>query len=658
MRTGESGLTVFRLLTKQAGWLWVQSNARLVFRGGRPDCIVARQRALTNAEGEEHLRKRALQLPFTFTTGEAILYDSSPLSPLTALPARKRIRARKGTPTGQGPVQPGSPRGAMMRQDESMYLSSIAPTTQGSPWERRTSNDRHEDKKEKEEKEDHSLLALIETLLEKDTEEQPDLCSTLQHLGVTDLNRCSWEESSLRANSGPAGSQSFCPPPSSQGGGSYREKEVLFRDSGNVALPPPAHTTVPQTQKPGSLDSGQLTMAATPPQNMCTGPSRLHTHAKNFFGTGPTFQSPPQWQPQHTQPAPLNFGICQKPTISDFSPHQPAQDFQPNHTSSLPLGDNVVPRHLGQPGPGVLDSCKALMLWTAAHSGQWQGPLISSDPTSCGSHPLESIWDCPIQGQPVRVPVEVEGGQVARQAQPHLFHHLWSTTVNPCPPRAGPASDIPPKLCCGLPPSVQGAPGTPTDTLGSQEHPPHFLVVSQLSGSPACPSQELLHSPLAMQASYSMDPRWPAAKQQQWLCRPVREGLPSVQHLGGCSRDPIPQALQPSPFLSSTRSPPGIDSGQCKSPAEPTRQSKDRLVIPASSAGGKSQLQSSPVLPPCPPDPACPPASIQGSHDLQLQVSVGRQDHGDLGVAGRGAPPHWSSVELPANLNVRRHQPS
>lgn len=47
MRTGESGLTVFRLLTKRAGWLWVQSNARLLFRDGRPDGIVARQRALT-----------------------------------------------------------------------------------------------------------------------------------------------------------------------------------------------------------------------------------------------------------------------------------------------------------------------------------------------------------------------------------------------------------------------------------------------------------------------------------------------------------------------------------------------------------------------------------------------------------------------------------
>ncbi|XP_070345237.1 aryl hydrocarbon receptor-like isoform X2 [Equus asinus] len=59
MRTGESGLTVFRLLTKPAGWLWVQSNARLVFCSGQPDCIVAQQRALTNAEGEEHLHKRA-----------------------------------------------------------------------------------------------------------------------------------------------------------------------------------------------------------------------------------------------------------------------------------------------------------------------------------------------------------------------------------------------------------------------------------------------------------------------------------------------------------------------------------------------------------------------------------------------------------------------
>lgn len=548
-----------------------------------------------NAEGEEHLHKRALQLPFTFTTGEAILYDSSPLSPLTALPARKRIRAGKGTPTGQGPVHPGSLLGAVMQQDESMYLSCIAPTTQGSLLERRASTVRHEDKEEEEEKETPSLLAFIDTLLEKDTEEQPDLCSTLQHLGVTNLNQCLWDESLLRAESGPAGSQNFHLLPSSQGGGSHREKEVLFHDSGNVALPPPASTTLPQTLKPQpSLDSGQLTVEITPPQNRGTAPSCLHTNTQNFFTAGPAFQSPPQWQPQHTQAEPLNFGVCQKPTVFEFrplsessSPNQPAQLFQPNHTSSLSLGENVVPGHLDQPGPGVLDFCKEPMLWTASLSDQCQGPLISSDATSCGTHPLESIWESPLQDQTVMVPVEVEVGQVASQAPPYPFHQLWSTMANPCPPWAGPTSDIPPKLCYGLPLSVQGAPSTPKDTLGSQEHPPHSLVVSQLSGSPACPSQELLHRPLAVQDSCSMNPPWPAAKQQQWLCRPVR-GLPSVQHPGGCPRDAVSQTLQPSPFLSSKSSSPGIDSSQCKSPAEPTRQSKDRLVIPAPSAGGKS----------------------------------------------------------------------
>lgn len=47
MKTGESGFTAFRLLAKSGTWVWVQSNARLVFKGGKPDFIVARQKALT-----------------------------------------------------------------------------------------------------------------------------------------------------------------------------------------------------------------------------------------------------------------------------------------------------------------------------------------------------------------------------------------------------------------------------------------------------------------------------------------------------------------------------------------------------------------------------------------------------------------------------------
>ena len=47
MKTGESGLTVFRLLTKNSGWMWVQANARLVYKNGQPDCIIASQIVLT-----------------------------------------------------------------------------------------------------------------------------------------------------------------------------------------------------------------------------------------------------------------------------------------------------------------------------------------------------------------------------------------------------------------------------------------------------------------------------------------------------------------------------------------------------------------------------------------------------------------------------------
>ncbi|XP_074857881.1 aryl hydrocarbon receptor-like isoform X2 [Carettochelys insculpta] len=46
MKTGESGLTVFRLLTKENRWTWVQANARLVYKNGKPDYIIATQRPL------------------------------------------------------------------------------------------------------------------------------------------------------------------------------------------------------------------------------------------------------------------------------------------------------------------------------------------------------------------------------------------------------------------------------------------------------------------------------------------------------------------------------------------------------------------------------------------------------------------------------------
>ncbi|XP_072009897.1 aryl hydrocarbon receptor isoform X2 [Engystomops pustulosus] len=135
IKTGESGMTIFRLLTKENGWAWVQANARLVYKNGRPDYIIATQRPLTEEEGAEHLRKRSTQLPFIFTSGEAVLYEASfPFPPLMGPTQNKpKGSSSKGTPAkatvSEAPVNPASMLGAMLRQDESVYICPPASNT-------------------------------------------------------------------------------------------------------------------------------------------------------------------------------------------------------------------------------------------------------------------------------------------------------------------------------------------------------------------------------------------------------------------------------------------------------------------------------------------------------------------------------------------------
>ncbi|XP_069376966.1 aryl hydrocarbon receptor 2 isoform X2 [Paralichthys olivaceus] len=116
MKTGDSGFTVFRLLKKTGIWVWVQATARLVFKGGKPDFIVARQRALTNEEGEEQLRVRRLQLPFNFATGEALLYDSTPTVETPDMGSTPKQRKMDDLS-----VSADSMLGCLLRQDQSIY---------------------------------------------------------------------------------------------------------------------------------------------------------------------------------------------------------------------------------------------------------------------------------------------------------------------------------------------------------------------------------------------------------------------------------------------------------------------------------------------------------------------------------------------------------
>ncbi|XP_074546406.1 aryl hydrocarbon receptor-like isoform X2 [Halichoeres trimaculatus] len=125
IKTGDSGFTFFRLLTKTGQWLWVQANARVVFKGGRPDFIIARQKALTNEEGEEHLHQRRQQLPFNLATGEGVLYDTA----LDAFPPGPPGPGEPSStdPTSEKPLDPASLLGSLRRQDHSVYTQPQNP---------------------------------------------------------------------------------------------------------------------------------------------------------------------------------------------------------------------------------------------------------------------------------------------------------------------------------------------------------------------------------------------------------------------------------------------------------------------------------------------------------------------------------------------------
>ncbi|NWT54207.1 AHR protein, partial [Erythrocercus mccallii] len=192
MKTGESGLTVFRLLTKRGGWVWVQANARLVYKGDRPDCIIARQRALSNEEGEEHLRKRNLQLPFSFATGEAVLYGNDLPGFLDSFQAKEELQVQANSNSELRLVDPNSLLGAMMKQDASIYnshtdnmpqfsLPGFIPEPDGLSQNENISSAKEDS---------DSLLVVIETLFEK-SEVDGNIC---QSLSVDSREPQQWEE--------------------------------------------------------------------------------------------------------------------------------------------------------------------------------------------------------------------------------------------------------------------------------------------------------------------------------------------------------------------------------------------------------------------------------------------------------------------------------
>ncbi len=75
-----------------------------------------------NEEGEENLRKRAMMLPFSFTTGEAVLYDMNlPRSQGNTIPSDTTALDDSTQARTTGTVDPDSLLGSMLKQDASIY---------------------------------------------------------------------------------------------------------------------------------------------------------------------------------------------------------------------------------------------------------------------------------------------------------------------------------------------------------------------------------------------------------------------------------------------------------------------------------------------------------------------------------------------------------
>ncbi|GAA6083237.1 aryl hydrocarbon receptor-like, partial [Tachysurus ichikawai] len=191
IKTGESGMTVFRLLTKNGGWVWVQANARLVYKGGRPDFIIARQRALVNAEGEEHLRQRTMQLPFNFATGEAVLYNTDP--------TLEMMSPEDTNGVNQKTLVPSSILDSMQKQDKSIYHQDTKPQF--------TADDAFVDSwalfnvpnhimHDELGNEEDTIVSMIDTL--EQLAHDGDLCTALQQMEVDTAELKQWENAILR----------------------------------------------------------------------------------------------------------------------------------------------------------------------------------------------------------------------------------------------------------------------------------------------------------------------------------------------------------------------------------------------------------------------------------------------------------------------------
>lgn len=125
------GINLFQLLPQGEDY-FSKMNHLVLSHNSVPMFIIAALFIMfREEEGGEHLRKRSMHLPFTFATGEALLYQTSfPIPGFSDnMAAKGKSGKAKKTKVDKGSKDEPDPRsllGAMMRQDESVYVCQPA----------------------------------------------------------------------------------------------------------------------------------------------------------------------------------------------------------------------------------------------------------------------------------------------------------------------------------------------------------------------------------------------------------------------------------------------------------------------------------------------------------------------------------------------------
>lgn len=161
----------------------------------------------SNAEGEEYLRQRRLQLPFSFTTGEAVLYNTGPTVDITQFQFNKMF----GNNDMHKDVNPGSLLDCFLRQDETVYTQSVDPpipvdqvfmdsralvSISSDSWQESGASTTSADPVVVKEEAKQSVMAVIDNL--EKLAQNGDFCTALQDLDVGDAELTEWENALKR----------------------------------------------------------------------------------------------------------------------------------------------------------------------------------------------------------------------------------------------------------------------------------------------------------------------------------------------------------------------------------------------------------------------------------------------------------------------------